>query len=264
MAGTLTTVRNKPYDEAEREVPAPLKRLWRLPAGPQRGRPAGLDVDQVVGTALRLADRDGLAGATLPKVAEALGVTKMSLYRYVGSKDELFDLMSDLAIGPPPEIGDTAGWRAGARQWIVANRQVYERHPWLASLPITGPPRGPYAIGWMDAMLRALRDTGLDWRAKVGVLNLVGGYVRTASAQERQLSQGRQESGLDQAQSEQDYGRVLTELVDPGRYPEAAELFASDVFRSPPPQGTDGGFAFGTELLLDGIGLLIADARTES
>ncbi|MEU6719573.1 helix-turn-helix domain-containing protein [Nonomuraea sp. NPDC046802] len=30
------------------------------------------------------------AGATLPKVAEALGITKMSLYRYVGSKDELF------------------------------------------------------------------------------------------------------------------------------------------------------------------------------
>ncbi|MEO3875181.1 TetR/AcrR family transcriptional regulator [Nonomuraea sp. B12E4] len=255
-------MRSNPSDEAEREVSASLRRLWRLPAGSHRGRPAGLDVDRVIGTALELADRDGLAGATLPKVAEALGVTKMSLYRYVGSKDELLDLMSDLAIGPPPEISERDGWRAGMQQWILANRQVYERHPWLAHLPISGPPRGPHAIGWMDAMLCALRGTGLDWRAKVGVLNLIGGYVRTASAQERQLAQGRQEIGLDQTQSEQDYGRALAELVEPGHYPEAAKLFASDVFRSPLHQGTDGSFRFGVELILNGIDTLITATRT--
>ncbi|MEO3798165.1 TetR/AcrR family transcriptional regulator [Nonomuraea sp. B10E15] len=255
-------MRSKPSGKPEPEVPAPLRRLWRLPTGSHRGRPAGLDVDRVIGTALELADRGGLAGATLPKVAEVLGVTKMSLYRYVGSKEELFDLMSDLAIGPPPEISERAGWRAGTQQWILANRQVYERHPWLAHLPISGPPRGPHAIAWMDAMFRALRGTGLGWQAKVGILNLVGGYVRSSSAQEQQLAHARQEIGLDQAQSEQDYGRALAGLVEPDRYPEAAELFASDVFESPLPQGTDGSFRFGVELILNGIDTLITATRT--
>ncbi|TDE60459.1 TetR/AcrR family transcriptional regulator [Nonomuraea mesophila] len=243
-------------------MPAPLRRLWRLSTGSHRGRPAGLDVDRVVRTAMELADRHGLPGATLPKVAETLGVTKMSLYRYVGSKDELFDLMADLATGPPPQISEQAGWRAGVRQWMLANRQVYERHPWLSQLPITGPPRGPHAIGWMDAMLRALRGTGLDWRVKVGVLNLVGGFVRTVGAQEQQLAQGRRQTGLDLAQTERAYSGAMAALVDADRFPEAAQLFASDAFTSPPPDGASAGFPFGMELILDGIELLIAKAGT--
>ncbi|MEU6720346.1 TetR/AcrR family transcriptional regulator [Nonomuraea sp. NPDC046802] len=223
-------------------------------------------MERVVRTAMELADRDGLGGATLPKVADALGFTKMSLYRYVGSKDELFDLMGDLAMGLPPEIDEAAGWRAGLRRWMLANRQVYERHPWLAQLPIWGPPSGPHAIGWMDAMLRVLRRTDLDWPAKLGVVNLVGGYVRTASALEQQLAEGRQESGLDQAQVEQEYGRTLAQLVEPSRFPEAARLFASGKFRSPAPHstetGADGDFRFGLELILGGIDALITAAES--
>ncbi|MFD9941036.1 TetR/AcrR family transcriptional regulator [Nonomuraea sp. NPDC059023] len=243
---------------AEPDVSPHIKRLWRLSPGHQRGRPAELDVEQVVRTAMELADRDGLSGATLPKVAEALGFTKMSLYRYVGSKDELCELMGDLAIGPAPEVDEAAGWREALRRWTLTSRRVYGRHPWLAQLPITGPPVGPNAIGWMDALLRALRETGLGWPAKLGILNLLGGYVRTVSALEQQLTQGRLGSGLDQAQSERDYGAALSRLVEPDRFPEAAKLFASSVFRAPAEEGAEDEFGFGLGLILDGIEALIA------
>lgn len=246
----------------EEKVPAELGRLWRLSTGSRLGRPAELDVERVVRAAVELADRDGLSGVTLLKVAQALDVSKMSLYRHVGSKDELFDLMGDFAIGPPPEVSASAtDWRAGLRQWALAHRAIYVRRPWLAHLPVSGPPGGPNAIGWMDAMLQVFRSTGLDWATKVGILNLVGGYARHASLLTQQLEKGRRDAGLRQAQVEQGYGKALVSLVDPGRFPEAAKLFGSPLFDAAPERVAgepgDRDFVFGLELILDGVAAAI-------
>lgn len=242
-------------------MPAALARLWRLPAQPRLGRPAELDVERVVRTAVELADHAGLAGVTLSKVAKELGFTGMSLYRHVGSKDELLVLMGDLAIGPAPDIGAGAGWRAGLRQWALALRAVYARRPWLAELPLSGPPSGPNAVSWMDAALRIMDGTELDWASLVGVQTVLSGYVRNASLAAGQLAQGRRDTGMDQTQVEQAYGRALARLVDPERFPHAARLFASDVFE---PHGDDGSvdhdFAFGLELVLDGVAAAVAGA----
>ncbi|WP_409490856.1 TetR/AcrR family transcriptional regulator [Amycolatopsis sp. cmx-11-12] len=247
----------------DREVPADLGRLWRLPAPARLGRPAELDLDQVVRAAVDLADRDGLDGVTLQKVAQALGFTKMSLYRHVGSKDELFELMADHANGPAPDLGDEDGWREGVRRWSAAIRARYTEHPWLIEMPTSGPPRGPNAISWMDAMLRVLRDTGLDLATQVGVLNVVSGYLRHALTLTRQLEQGRDGTGLSQADVEQNYGRTLATLVDPERFPYAAQLFSAEVFEPGPeddPAVDD--FAFGLELVLDGVAATIAAQRS--
>jgi AcrR family transcriptional regulator len=242
----------------EENVPVELGRLWRLPTGSRLGRPAGLDVDQVVRAAVALADRDGLDGVTLLKVAQELDVTKMSLYRHVGSKSELFVLMGDLAIGRAPGITPGSGWRDGLREWAHAHRAIYLRRPWLVHLPVSGPPGGPNAIGWMDAVLRVLRDSGLGWAAKVNLLDVLGGYVRQASVVTQQLTEGRRATGVEQAQVEQDYGRALASLVDPARFPDAAKLFASDTFEpGQEADPTDREFTFGLELILDGVAAII-------
>ncbi|WP_158883246.1 TetR/AcrR family transcriptional regulator [Amycolatopsis anabasis] len=236
---------------SEDVVPAELRRLWGRSEPARLGRPAELDVERVVAAAVALADRDGLAGVTLPKVAKALGFTSMSLYRYVGSKDELLVLMGDAALGDPPEIGATS-WRAGLREWARAQWEVCRRRPWLARLPLPGPPPGPHHVAWMEVALRVLRGTGLGWAEKLGVLGLIGGYVRQNSLQAQDFATARAE-GQDQADVERDYGRALSRLVDPDRFPEAAELFASGVFEDPPPDGADDEFTFGLELILDGV-----------
>src|SRR5690625_1931343 len=82
-------------------VPDFFRRLWRLPTVEHRlGRKSALDVETVVSTAVRLADEGGLDAATLPKVAAELSVSAMSLYRHIGSKHELLQLMMDAASEP--------------------------------------------------------------------------------------------------------------------------------------------------------------------
>ncbi|MEU0530031.1 TetR/AcrR family transcriptional regulator [Amycolatopsis tolypomycina] len=237
---------------AETELPAALRRLWRRPAAPRAGRPAELDVDSVVVAAVELADRDGLAGVTLQKVAQSLGFTKMALYRHVGSKEELFELMADHAAGPVPDLGEPPEWREGVRQWATAVRARYAEHPWLVDVPMAGPPRGPNAIGWMDALLRALRGTGLDLGTQAGVLNVLSGHVRNAAVLSRQYA------AVDQAALERDYGRALAELVEPHRFPDAAVLFTAEVFEPAGGDPADHDLTFGLELILDGVAAVIA------
>src|SRR5690606_37528087 len=131
------------------------------------GRPATLDVDVIIAAAVKIADRDGLGGVTIPKVAKSLGLTGMSLYRHPGSKDELLTLMADAAMGTPPDL-DTGDWRQGLRAWALAQREVFRRRPWLTRVPTSGPPSGPHGIAWLEAGLAILSRTRLDWAHKVG------------------------------------------------------------------------------------------------
>lgn len=238
----------------EAAVPDELARLWRIASESRRGRPAKLDVGQVVDAAVALADREGLAAATLPRVAESLGVTKMSLYRHVGSKDELLALMQDAAAGPVPSSLDGTGpWRERLRLWATEQRAVLARHRWIATAPVAGPPRGPNLIGWFDAGLRTLRLTGLDWGAKVGVVMLVGEYVRGNAQLAQGLEAGRADTGQDQAAAEQAYGRAMATLVSPERFPDAAALFASATFEDTGVDTAQDDFDFGLDLILDGV-----------
>lgn len=85
-------------------------------------------------------------------------------------------------------------------------------------------------VGWIDAMLQVVRDTPLDWATKVGIMNVIAGYVRHASRLAHGFAVSRRSSGLNQATVQRDYGRMLTQLVDPEHFPEAAKLFASGLF----------------------------------
>lgn len=224
---------------------------------PRVGRPAELDAQRIVATAIALADRDGLRGASLTKVAAALDVTPMSLYRHIGSRDGLTDLMADAAFGPPPAIGPD--WRAALRDWANGQRSAFARHPWVTQIPVTGPPRGINALAWMDAGLAALRDTGLDWRAKIGAITVVGGYVRQAFVTDRHMAQRR---GADQRTEAQDLDAYQRDVaaVDLSGFPQIAALFTAQAFADIPPddESANDDFTFGLELILDGIAAAIA------
>ncbi|MEV0648157.1 TetR/AcrR family transcriptional regulator [Phytomonospora sp. NPDC050363] len=242
-------------------VPAPLRRLWGRSEASRLGRPAALDVTRIVAAAVELADRDGLEGVTLPKVAATLGVTGMSLYRHVGSKDELLTLMADFGVGAPPEGLDALGWREGLLAWAVAQRAMFRRRPWLTRVPASGPPSGPGQIAWMESALAIMAGTSLDWAHKVGVLSLISGYVVHSVRQSSDLAAGRAE-GQGQADAERDYGRALVRLVEPERFPQTARLFASTLFEAPPSDTPDAAvedkdFFLGLEVILDGVAVRV-------
>ncbi|MBM0231955.1 TetR/AcrR family transcriptional regulator C-terminal domain-containing protein [Micromonospora sp. STR1_7] len=241
-------------------MPVRLRRLWGRSESSRLGRPAALDVNRIVGASVEIADRDGLGGVTLPKVAKSLGFTGMSLYRYVGSKDELLELMADAALGPPPNV-PVDDWRRGLRSWAFEHRAVFDRRPWLTRVPTSGPPSGPNQIAWMEVGLAVLSGTRLDWAHKVGVLSLISGYVVQFVRQYNDLAEGRAE-GQGQADAERDYGPALVRLVEPERFPETARLFSSTLFEAPPSDTPDSAiadadFTLGLNLILDGVAVRI-------
>lgn len=252
--------------DSESTFPAQLVRLWGVADSSGLGRPAALTLPRILEVATTLADADGLAGVSLPKIAKRLDVTPMSLYRHVGSKDELLQLLQDRGVGdPPPAI--TSGLRRGLSEWACALRRVYDRHPWLVDIPISGPPAGPKQLAWLEAALRVLRDTGLNWHEKVGIATLLSGYVRQSTQLTQELSHGR--GDVDQATAEREYGAALARLVDPATYPELAELFGSDTFTDPPDMSAADpaahpDFAFGLEAILDAVDVAVTRANPKS
>src|SRR5699024_2235942 len=203
-------------------VPDFFKRLWRLPETPQsRGRKSTLDVETVVATAVQLADHGGLEAATLPKVAEALNVTAMSLYRHIGSKHELLQLMMDAASEPPGPESAAADWREGLRSWAIDLWTLYQKRPWIPRVPIYRSPSGPNQTAWLERGLSQLASTALNAKEMLSALTLLSGFVRQSALLQSELEAGR--DGQAKAESERDYGtpegrRVLfRSSVDPPR-----------------------------------------------
>ena len=68
------------------------------------------------------------------KLAQALDVVPMALYRHVANKDELLDALVDVVIeeiDPPLEGAD---WKAALRTRILSARRALLRHPWASRL----------------------------------------------------------------------------------------------------------------------------------
>lgn len=237
-------------------VPNSLRRLWRLPMPPSRlGRKSALDLDAVVSTAVRLADSGGLEAATLPRVAEELGVTPMSLYRYVGSKQELLQLMVDAASEPPLTEAGQLDWREGLRRWAFDLWELSSRRPWIPRVPVYAAPSGPNQVAWLERALAELADTNVEWGDKLIAIGLLSGYVRHSVLLTEDLREGRPVDE-EQVESEYRYGLALRELIDPKQFPNVAEMLGTDVF-GPVDKSTDEtarrDFATGLELVLDGL-----------
>lgn len=242
-------------------VPDFFRRLWRLPTTPARlGRRSNLDVETVVATAVRLADGGGLDAATLPKVAGRLGVTPMSLYRYVGSKHELLQLMLDAASEPHAASGEPAGWREGMRLWAVDFWELTLRRPWLSRVPIHRSPSGPNQIAWLERGFEQLAGTGLDWDEQLRALTLLSGYVRHSALLAQELEEGRP-ADSSVAEDKDGYARALRGLITPDRFPRTAQMLTSEALRAtdqPAESAARADFDAGLELVLDGLAAQIA------
>ena len=241
-------------------LPPDVALLWGLRESPRRGRRPGLTLAEIVAAAVALADREGLAAVSMARVAAALGNSTMALYRYVASKDELLLLMSDAGLEGPPPIPADAPWREQLTAWAHAVLAAIRRHPWYREIPITGPPMGPNNMAWLDRALAALGATDLDESGKFlvvsGLLPIVHGQARLAI----DLAAGR---GEDPAAFEGEFGRVMTAVADPRRFPALARALSAGVFDDGDPEppggsGLDAEFAFSLACYLDGVEAFMA------
>ena len=90
--------------------------------------------DRVLSTAVALADQDGIEALSMRKLAQALDVVPMALYRHVANKDELLGGMVDVVSGeiePPLEGAD---WKTAIRARILSARRALLHPPWASRL----------------------------------------------------------------------------------------------------------------------------------
>jgi AcrR family transcriptional regulator len=241
-------------------MPAPttVELLWGTQQRPKRGPKPALSLERIVAEAIALADAEGLANLSMQRLAERLGFTKMSLYRYVPGRAELTALMLDVGLGTPPETPTTPGdsteerWRAGLRLWAETIFERYSAHPWAIELTTGLRPIGPNEMGWMEAALVALTGTGLTGSERLDTIVLLSGHVRSLV---QQLSST---GGTDSADQ---YTAQLAEMMRAvgDRYPAAVAAFTEEVAEPPSDAGgPNNALHFGIDRILDGLAVLIA------
>lgn len=148
---------------------------------------AGLSTQRVVAEAIRLADREGVDGLSMRRLAAELGAGAMSLYHYVANKDELLDAMVDVVfseIEPPPEGDD---WQAAMRTRCVSARQVLARHPWAIALMESRTTPGPANLRHREAVTACLRKAGFSVVMATHANWLIDSYVYGYALQEASL-----------------------------------------------------------------------------
>ncbi|MGW1138887.1 TetR/AcrR family transcriptional regulator [Streptomyces zhihengii] len=238
-------------------LPASLEAAWGLRQRPGKGPKPGIGIDRIVDAALAVGAAEGLAAVSMGRVAKELGVSTMSLYRYVAAKDELYILIQEAAMGLPPAPPEPGtGWREALDAWARAQREVFHRNLWMLRIPISGPPATPNSVAWWDRGLEALADTALGEGEKISVILLVGGFVRNEALLMADLNAAVAAGGKSPEETMRGYARTLERLADPVRYPALGRLLESGVMTGPDDQ--DWEFEFGLETLLDGVEVLIA------
>jgi AcrR family transcriptional regulator len=249
-------------DQIRTGLPASIEAAWGMRSRPGKGPRPALSLERIVAAAARVAATDGLQAVSMGRVAADLGVSTMSLYRYVAAKDELLALMADLTLeAPPARRGPEESWRDGLSRWAWTEFGVYRRNPWVLRIPISGPPVTPNATAWLERGLDCLRGTGLQEGEKLSVMLLLTGFVRSQATFQADIAAA-QAAGAAPPDPELmgSYGRLIGRLTAPERFPALHAVLAAGVFDEP--DDGDDEFAFGLERIMDGIETLIEKRRT--
>jgi AcrR family transcriptional regulator len=209
-----------------------------------------LSRDRILRAALDLADRDGFEACTMRKLGEQLGVEAMSLYRYVSSKEDLLSGLVDLVFTEVEvdEPGATE-WRMAMRERAHSHRAAMHRHPWAVGIMEGRMRPGPGSLRVHDATLGILRAAGFPFRAAVHANSVLDAYVYGFALQERGLP-ARADGATAEVMREQ--AVRVPEMNDFPYLVEAMREFAEAGF------DYDAEFAFGLDLILDGIARLQA------
>lgn len=120
-----------------------------------------LSREKIIGAALELIDRDGLAALNMRHLADALGAGTMSLYRYFPSKSELIDAVVDDVVAGFAPAAAGGGWPEEARAMCLRVRAGMMAHPELAELIGRQFPRSPTSLRVNTAMIARLRAIGV-------------------------------------------------------------------------------------------------------
>ncbi len=127
-----------------------------------------LSQESIVSAAVALADRDGLPGLTMRRLAEHLGVDAMSIYYHLRDKNTLLAAMADavaaeIAVTAEIAIGQeepSGPWTERLRALIMQARRTMLRHPWAARVLEARDTPTPAVLLHIERVLSVMRAGG--------------------------------------------------------------------------------------------------------
>lgn len=152
-----------------------------------------------------------------------------SLHRYVGTREELLDLMTDAVGGEYALAGPSGDWLADLLAISDQTRAIVHRHRWLADLMITRPVLGPNGVRLLEHVLAVLAAHPADITTKLEAFAMLTGV--TALLIQHELADG---SPLQQRNA-----AYLHHAATLGEWPRLTLLLSQDPAPSSPAAGAD-------------------------
>jgi AcrR family transcriptional regulator len=233
-------------------IPSVWARQRREPDQPALSRAA------IVRAAIRMLDAEGIEALSMRKLGTQLNAAATSLYRHVATKDELMELAVDevfAEISVPPAGGPD--WRAAATQAARSFRATALRHPWLASV------LGQAGLAYLGPNLMSVTErlaalfTAVGFAEPSGAIDTVLSYVIGMSTTEAAWLTTVARSGLTEA-------AFVARLMPAAQQAAAGHEHLADAYTeaapADPAQIRDDKFAYGLDVILDGLAMRLPRA----
>ena len=205
------------------------------------GRPA-IPVDRIVTTALQIIDGEGAEALSMRTLAQRLDSGTATLYRHFGSRADLIAHVVDRVFGTV-EIDHatltTMPWQQAGKIVAQAMFDTLRCHPNVAPLLSENALIGPNALAAREVLIAIMLDNGFPPALAARSYATLARYVLGFAIQ---LASAHDEGGVSQ----------VFHNLDPNRFPATVKV--ADHLPVP----LDDEFAFGLELIIDGLAQTVA------
>ena len=197
-------------------------------------------------TAVAFADRHGLEGLSMRKLADELGAGAMSLYHYVPNKTQLLDGMVDIVFGEIELPTTDVDWKTAMRRRALSTREVLNRHRWAVGEMEGRTTHGLANLALHNAVLGCLRAAGFSLEMTVHAYSVQDSYIYGFALQERDMTLETADDFAASARRQMvEYEAVLAD------FPHLVEVVGGHVAEAGYDYATE--FLFGLDLILDGL-----------
>lgn len=142
-----------------------------------RGRPKKVSTEEIADAALALLDAEGMEAVSFRRVAGELGVSHMTLYSYLDSKEALLDAMVGRALEVPELAKPRGPWDTSLREVLVEIHAALVARPGIAELILTQSLDGPWVRAIRDRLLGLLKPAGFSRPRTVDAISVLMNYV---------------------------------------------------------------------------------------
>jgi len=202
-----------------------------------------LSRERVLRAAIVLADTGGIEALTMRRLGQELGVEAMSLYNHVANKDDILSGIAELVFGEIALPSSEDNWKTAIRTSAISAHGVLRRHPWASSIMMSPTRVSPARLLWMETVLKTLREGGFSAQLTCHAYHALDSHITGFTLWQASIPAS--------GQALREIAATFLRRLPIDEYPYVGEHIEQHL--APPRPDDQGAFAFGLDLILDGL-----------